>query len=159
MGRGERGKSTLFDFLQRQLEPASGRHHQRLARTAASFRVPMATIHSDQSQRDVQFDGRIMDVATYPEGSFTLTRPISLTPVPTAGKVKSYTATGRLTLHGHTRGVTFAVQAERAATKIEISGSIPVKFADYGIGNPSFGSFVTTENHGVLEFLLDFGRS
>jgi polyisoprenoid-binding protein YceI len=98
-------------------------------------------------------------VATYPVGSFTLTRPISLTPVPTAGKVKSYTATGRLSLHGHTRGVTFAVRAERAGNKIEISGSIPVKFADYGIGNPSFGSFVTTENHGVLEFLLDFGRS
>jgi len=34
-----------------------------------------------------------------------------------------------------------------------------VKFADYGIGNPSFGSFVTTDNHGVLEFLLDFSRS
>jgi polyisoprenoid-binding protein YceI len=127
--------------------------------TAASFRVPMATIHSDQSQRDVQFDGRIMDVASYPVGSFALTRPISLAPVPAAGKVKNYPATGRLTLHGHTREVTFAVQAERAGDKIEISGSIPVQFADYGIGNPSFGSFVTTENHGVLEFLLDFGRS
>jgi polyisoprenoid-binding protein YceI len=127
--------------------------------TAASFRVPMATIHSDQSQRDAQFDGRIMDVTTYPVGSLTLTRPISLTPVPAAGKIKSYTATGRLTLHGHTREVTFAVRAERVGSKIEISGSIPVKFADYGIGNPSFGSFVTTENHGVLEFLLDFSRS
>jgi len=127
--------------------------------TAASFRVPMATIHSDQSQRDAQFDGRIMDVATYPVGSFTLTRPISLAPVPAAGKIKSYTATGRLTLHGHTREVTFAVRAQRVGSKIEISGSIPVRFADYGIGNPSFGSFVTTENHGVLEFLLDFSRS
>ena len=47
----------------------------------------------------------------------------------------------------------------RLKGKIEISGSIPVKFADYGIGNPSFGSFVTTEDHGVLEFLLDFSRS
>jgi polyisoprenoid-binding protein YceI len=127
--------------------------------TAASFRVPMATIHSDQSQRDAQFDGRIMDVATYPVGSFTPTRPIGLAPVPAAGRIKSYTATGRLTLHGHTREVTFAVKAERAGDKIEISGSIPVKFADYSIGNPSFGSFVTTENHGVLEFLLNFSRS
>jgi len=127
--------------------------------TSASFRVPMATIHSDQSQRDAQFDGRIMDVASYPVGSFTLTRPISLAPVPAAGKARNYTATGRLTLHGHTREVTFGVQAKRAGNKIEISGSIPVKFADYGIGNPSFGSFVTTENHGVLEFLLNFGRS
>ncbi len=127
--------------------------------TAAGFRVPMATIHSDQSQRDVQFDDRIMDVASYPVGSFALTRPISLAPVPAAGTIKHYTATGRLTLHGHTRVVTFGLQAERAGGKIEISGSIPVTFADYAIGNPSFGSFVTTENHGVLEFLLDFGKS
>lgn len=127
--------------------------------TAASFRVPMATIHSDQSQRDAQFDGRIMDVATYPVGSFALTRPIGLAPVPAAGESKSYTATGRLTLHGHTREVTFPVRAKLAGGKIEITGSIPVTFADYGIGNPSFGSFVTTENHGVLEFLLDFSKS
>ncbi len=127
--------------------------------TAASFRVPMATIHSDQSQRDAQFDGRIMDVASYPVGSFTLTRPIALAPVPAAGTIKTYTATGKLTLHGHTREISFGLRAKLTGGKIEISGSIPVKFADYGIGNPSFGSFVTTENHGVLEFLLDFGKS
>ena len=127
--------------------------------TAAAFTVAMATIHSDQSQRDVQFDGRIMDVTTYPTGTFILTRPISLAPVPAAGVVKTYTATGKLTLHGHTRQVTFGLKAERTAGKIEVSGSIPVTFADYGIGNPSFGSFVTTQNHGILEFLMDFSHS
>jgi polyisoprenoid-binding protein YceI len=127
--------------------------------TAAGFRVPMATVHSDQSQRDVQFDGRIMDVASFPVGSFTLTRPISLAPVPAAGTVRQYTATGRLTLHGRTRPVTFGLQAEQAGSKIKVSGSVPVTFADYGIGNPSFGSFVTTDNHGVLEFLLNFSKS
>jgi polyisoprenoid-binding protein YceI len=54
--------------------------------TAAAFTVAMATIHSDQSQRDAQFDGRIMDVTTYPTGTFILTRPISLVPVPAAGR-------------------------------------------------------------------------
>ena len=49
--------------------------------TAASFRVPMATVRSDKSQRDAQFDGRIMDVARYPNGSFALTGPISLAPL------------------------------------------------------------------------------
>jgi polyisoprenoid-binding protein YceI len=33
----------------------------------------MDTIHSDKSERDAQFDGRIMDVAQYPTGTFTLT--------------------------------------------------------------------------------------
>ena len=35
----------------------------------ASFTVKMATIHTDSAQRDSQFDGRIMDVATYPDGT------------------------------------------------------------------------------------------
>jgi polyisoprenoid-binding protein YceI len=127
--------------------------------TAGRFSVPMATIHSDESQRDVQFDGRIMDVSAYPSGTFTLTKPIKLAPVPAIDAVQTYQATGNLTLHGHTRAVTFPLSAERTAAGIEVSGSIPVTFADWGIGNPSFGSFVTTQNHGILEFLLKLSRS
>jgi polyisoprenoid-binding protein YceI len=126
--------------------------------STATFTVKMATIHSDESERDVQFDGRIMDVAAYPDGVFTLTRPISLAPLPAGGVIKTYTATGKLTLHGHTRPVTFALSAERTGTEIRISGSIPVKFANWDIPNPSFGSFVTTQNHGILEFLLTFTK-
>jgi hypothetical protein len=55
--------------------------------------------------------------------------------------------------------VTFPVSAERTATQIRVSGSIPVTFADYGIPNPSFASVVTTQDHGVLEFLLVFRRA
>jgi polyisoprenoid-binding protein YceI len=127
--------------------------------TAGTFTVPMSTIKSDQSQRDGQFDGRIMDVASYPTGTFTLTRPISLAPLSAVGTVKTYAATGNLTLHGHTRPVTFTLSAERTSTAIKVSGSIPVTFANWGIPNPSFTGFVTTANHGVLEFLLTFDRS
>lgn len=127
--------------------------------TAGTFTVPMSTIKSDQSQRDGQFDGRIMDVASYPTGTFTLTSPISLAPVPAVGTVKTYSATGNLTLHGHTRPVSFTLSAERTSTAIKVSGSIPVTFAQWSIPNPSFSGFVTTANHGVLEFLLTFDRS
>ena len=127
--------------------------------TTGAFTVQMATIRSDRSQRDAQFDGRIMDVATYPAGTFTLTRAISLAPVPATGKIRTYHATGNLTLHGHTRQVTFGLSAERTATQIRVSGSIPVTFADWDIPNPSFAGFVTTDNHGVLEFLLVFRRA
>lgn len=124
--------------------------------TAGTFTVQMSTIKSNQSQRDVQFDGRIMDVASYPAGTFTLTSPISLSPLPAEGAIKTYSATGNLTLHGRTRSVTFPLTAERTSTGIKISGSIPVTFADWGIPNPSFSGFVTTQNHGLLEFLLAF---
>src|ERR1700722_259613 len=127
--------------------------------TAAAFSVPMATVHSDKSQRDAQFDGRIMDVSQYPTGTFTLTSPIDLAPLPATGVIKDYTAHGRLTLHGATRPVTLALTAERKGSQIEVSGDIPVLFSDYGIANPSFAGFVTTQDHGLLEFLLVFGQS
>ncbi len=126
--------------------------------TAAAFSVPMATVHSDKSQRDAQFDGRIMDVSQYPTGTFTLTSPIDLTPLPAAGVIKDYTAHGRLTLHGTTRPVTFTLSAERKGSQIEVSGDIAVLFSDYDISNPSFAGFVTTQDHGLLEFLLVFDR-
>ena len=127
--------------------------------TAAAFSVPMATVHSDKSQRDAQFDGRIMDVSQYPTGTFTLTSPIDLAPRPAGGVIKDYTAHGRLTLHGATRPVTFTLTAERKGSQIEVSGDIPVLFSDYGIANPSFAGFVTTQDHGLLEFLLVFAQS
>ena len=127
--------------------------------STATFTVKMATIHTDSSQRDAQFDGRIMDVASFPTGTFTLTKPIDLAPLPAVGTIKSYTATGHLTLHGQTRPVTFPLQAERTASGIEVQGSIPVLFSAWGIPNPSFTGFVTTQNHGILEFLLDFKRA
>jgi polyisoprenoid-binding protein YceI len=126
--------------------------------TAATFSVPMDTIHSDKSQRDGQFDGRIMDVAQYPTGTFTLTSPIDLGPLPTSGVIKDYTARGRLTLHGTTRTVTFTLTAELKGGHIEVAGDIPVLFSDYNIQNPSFAGFVTTQDHGLLEFLLILSR-
>jgi polyisoprenoid-binding protein YceI len=127
--------------------------------TAAAFTVPMASVHSDKSQRDAQFDGRIMDVSQYPTGTFTLTSPIDLAPLPAGGVIKDYTAHGRLTLHGTTRAVTFTLAAERKGSQIEVSGDIAVLFSDYGIANPSFAGFVTTQDHGLLEFLLVFGKN
>jgi polyisoprenoid-binding protein YceI len=131
--------------------------------TAATFSVPMDTVHSDKSQRDGQFDNRIMNVSQYPTGTFTLTSPIDLAPLPAGGAIKSYTAHGQLTLHGTTRAVTFTLTAERSVAKggaqIKVAGQIPVLFSDYNIQNPSFAGFVTTQDHGLLEFLLVFTKA
>ena len=127
--------------------------------TAGSFSVPMATVHSNEGERDNNFDGRIMEVAQYPTATFTLTSPIDLAPLPVGGVIKQYTAHGNLTLHGTTRAVTFTLTAERKGSQIEVSGDIPVVFADYNIQNPSFAGFVTTQDHGLLEFLLVFSKA
>jgi polyisoprenoid-binding protein YceI len=127
--------------------------------TAASFTVQMATIKSDQSERDAQFNGRIMQTSAYPTGTLTLTSPVRLGALPAEGAATTYHATASLTLHGHARTVIFPLQAEWTGAGIDISGSIPVVFADWGITNPSFAGFVTTQNHGLLEFLVKFGKA
>jgi polyisoprenoid-binding protein YceI len=127
--------------------------------TTADFTVQMATIKSNESERDVQFRGRIMDTSAYPTATLTLARPVTLAPVPAPGTVRTYTVTADLTLHGQTRPVTFPLSAEHTSGGIEVSGSIPVLFSRWDIPNPSFTGFVTTQNHGVLEFLVKLARS
>ncbi len=126
--------------------------------TAGQFSVDMTTVASDQSRRDSQFQGRIMDTATYPTATFTLTQPIQLGVVPTAGTTVTETANGKLTLHGSTKTVSFSIQARRSGAAISVSGSIPIVFADYGIDNPSGGP-ATTASNGTLELLLNFSHA
>jgi len=127
--------------------------------TSADFTVDMTSVSSDEGRRDEQFDGRIMEVSTYPTATFQLTRPIALGSIPAQGVKTTYTATGDLTLHGVTRSVAFTVTGRRDGSSVQIAGSIPVTFADYGISNPSFPPVVTTDDHGTLEFSLVFDRA
>jgi polyisoprenoid-binding protein YceI len=125
--------------------------------TAGSFTVDMTTVTSDESRRDGQFRGRIMDVAQYPTSTFVLTSPIDLGTLPAEGAAVDVQATGKLTLHGTTKTVTFSLQAKRTGSTIVVAGTIPITFADYGIANPSGGP-ARTEDHGELEFRLTFTR-
>ena len=123
--------------------------------TKATFTADMASVSSDQSQRNSQFDGRIMDVSAYPTATFVLTDPIALGGIPAAGTIKQYPATGNLTLHGVTKPVTFTVSTERVGSRIDVLAEIPILFSNWNIANPSIGGFVTTHNSGTLEVLLD----
>ena len=121
------------------------------------FTVDMTTVKSDSGNRDNQFQRRIMDTSKFPTSTFALTQPIDLGSVPAEGQTVTASATGDLTLHGTTKPVTFDVQAQLKDGKIEVNGTIPIVFADYGIPNPSFGP-ASTEDNGVLEFLLVFTK-
>lgn len=122
--------------------------------TSASFGVDMASVVSDQSARNAQFRGRIMDTAAYPTATFTLTAPIALGTIPPVGTVRRYPAAGRLDMHGVSAPVAFTVSAERTATSLEILADIPITFAKWHIANPSIAGLVTTQSSGTLEVLL-----
>jgi len=118
----------------------------------------MTTVASDQARRDNQFKGRIMNVAAYPTATFAVTKPFALPSVPTDASPITVPVTGQLTLHGTTKTVTVTLTAQRTGAHILVNGSIPVTFADYNIPNPSFGP-VSTQDHGVLEFLVTFAKA
>ncbi len=124
--------------------------------TAGSFSVDLASVASDESRRDNQFRTRIMDVARFPTATFRLTQPIDLASVPEGGPA-TVRATGDLTLRGTTKPVTVALQAQRSGSGIEVAGSIPIVFEEWGIPNPSFGP-ARTEDRGDIEFKLVFAR-
>jgi len=117
--------------------------------------VQVASITSDESRRDGQFRGRIMNADEFPTATFRLTQPIDLGRVPADGEQITASATGDLTLRGVTNEVTFDVTAQANGELIGVLGSIPVLFSDYAIDNPSFGG-VTTEDNGLVEFVLVF---
>jgi polyisoprenoid-binding protein YceI len=126
--------------------------------TAATFVVDITTVTSDESRRDGQFNGRIMETATYPTATFTLTKPIELGSIPAEGEQRTFSATGDLTLHGVTKSVTFELTGQLTGSIVQVAGSIPITFADWNISNPSFG-LAQTEDNGSLEFLLDFAHA
>ena len=123
--------------------------------SSADFTVDMTTFSSDESRRDGQFNGRIMEVSQFPTGTFVLTGPLDFGAIPADGETITVTATGELTLHGVTNTVTFELSAAFGNGRIGVFGNIPVTFADYDITNPSFGT-ISTEDHGLLEFVLAF---
>jgi polyisoprenoid-binding protein YceI len=121
--------------------------------STASFTVDMTQISSDESQRDGQFQNRIMNTSKFPTATFELTAPLELTTIPDNLVQITVKVTGKLTLHGTTNTVTFDLLAQRNGAHIEVNGTIPVTFSDYGINNPSGGP-ASVGNSGDLEFLL-----
>ncbi len=122
--------------------------------TKATFTVDMASVVSDQSQRNAHFDGPIMDVSQYPTATLTLSTPIDLGTIPAEGAVAHYNAEGDLDMHGVTESVRFPVTAERVGSGIDVLADVPIAFSEWNIANPSIGGFVTTANSGTLEVLL-----
>jgi polyisoprenoid-binding protein YceI len=122
----------------------------------ACFVVQVASITSDESMRDGQFNGRIMETGTYPTATFVLTEPIVLDELPeVGGDAVTATATGELTLHGVTQTVTFDVTVQAGDDVVGVLGEIPIVFSDYGIDDPSGGP-AEVGDEGTLEFLLAF---
>jgi polyisoprenoid-binding protein YceI len=123
---------------------------------SVELEVDMASVASDQANRDNQFRNRIMNVQRYPTAEFVLSEPIALSRLPNAEPLQ-VDARGDLTLRGVTKPVDVTLRIAATQRGIEVNGSIPISFAEWDIPNPSFGP-ASTEDNGELELLVIFKR-
>ncbi len=118
----------------------------------------LTQLTSDRSMRDERIHSIGLETDAFPEATFSLSDPITFEAQPVDGETISAGATGELTLHGVTNTVCVPVEATLTHNSIQVRGSVGVVFSDYDIQAPNFG-FVTTEDHGTIEFQLNFARS
>lgn len=125
---------------------------------SASFEVDMTSLKSDESNRDNQFNGRIMETSTYPTATFELSSPIDLGSVPADGVEVTAKATGKLTLKDQTKDVELDITAKRDGSTISVLTSYTITFSDWGIDDPSFGP-AQVEDNALLEVKLVFTKA
>jgi polyisoprenoid-binding protein YceI len=65
---------------------------------------------------------------------------------------------GRLAIHGVTKAVVAAVQVQASGDKVNVAGSIPITYTDYGVSPPQ-APFVTPETQATIEFSLVLAKS
>jgi polyisoprenoid-binding protein YceI len=97
----------------------------------------------------------LMDTDQYPTSSFVLTTPIALSSIPAEGAVIKVPVTGRFTIHGTTRTVSFTLSALRRSGTIAVNAIIPVQLGDYGIESPNAGALGGLSN-AEIELLVAF---
>ncbi|MFZ4517824.1 MAG: YceI family protein [Microthrixaceae bacterium] len=119
--------------------------------------VDVASITSDSSFRDNAFRDRIMDAQQFPTATFTA-QPVTVTQLPADGATVEVPVQGTLTLKGEARPVTTTLQVKRVGEELQVLGSIPVKFSDFGIDTPQPPGLSVRDN-GTVEFLLIATRS
>jgi polyisoprenoid-binding protein YceI len=129
-----------------------------LSVTTASFSVDMTTITSDRQMRDNRLRNDGIQTDQFPTSTFTLTRAIALPADATTAKF-DVTLHGDLTLHGVTKTVDIAAQAQVNGRVIQVLGSLDFPFADFSINAPNIGGFVSVEDHGTLEFLVNLAKA
>ena len=99
-----------------------------------------------------------MNTSQFPTATFALTSPIELTSVPANLVEINAKAAGKLTLHGTTKEITIDLKARRNGANLEINGTVPITFSDYGISNPSGGP-ASVGDSGEMEFLIILTRA
>jgi len=127
--------------------------------TNSVIEVDLTQLTSDSDQRDERIRTGGLETNSFPTATFALTAPIDLGAVPTVGQVFAVTATGDLTMHGVTQPISLPLEARWTGDTIDLTGSVQVVLADYGISMEAFAGFVKVSGEGTIEMAVQFVRA
>ncbi len=114
---------------------------------------------SDNSFRDGRIRSEGLESDQFPEAKFVLSEPITLAAAPTAGETVKAEAKGKFTLHGVTKDVTLSLEGRWDGKQVQVVGTMPIVFSDYGITAPTAPAVASVDDHGEMELQLVFDRS
>jgi polyisoprenoid-binding protein YceI len=122
--------------------------------TAGTITADLTALQSDDSRRDDQLTHKGLETSSFPTATFTLTSPLDLGTDPTNGQEIDVTAQGSLVLHGVTKAVTIPLKARLVGSVIEVTGTLPISFSDYGIQAPTSFIALSVSDSGTMELQL-----
>lgn len=123
----------------------------------ATVTVQVAKISTPEAARDEYFRTTALQTDRHPTATFTLTEPVDVSGA-LDGSTQDVTLTGTMDLHGVQKPVTADAQvAVGKDGRVQVAGSVPITFEDYGVQAPSLG-FVTVDPKGSVEFSLDLEK-
>ncbi|HEX9258349.1 MAG TPA: YceI family protein [Acidimicrobiales bacterium] len=125
--------------------------------TATAIEADLSKLTTNESRRDSRARGAL-DTSQFPKATFTLTEPVDLGDGAASGAKVTVNAKGDLTIHGVTKPVQVAIEAQQKNGVIVVIGSLDVVFADYGVSVPSAPVVVSAEDHGIVEMQLLFTK-
>lgn len=101
--------------------------------------VPAAAMRTGNRRRDNRMRGRILEAARYPEIVFELRRFTGDLSRLRPGDNFTAQVEGDLTVHGRVARVQLPVDVYVFADRVEVAGSFPLNWKDYGMRDPSIG--------------------
>jgi polyisoprenoid-binding protein YceI len=99
----------------------------------------VSSLTSDQSQRDGFVKMTVLNTRQFPTATFVPTKATGLVLPLAANGRSTFTLTGKLTIHGTEKEVTFSVDATRSGGELTATATLAptVKFGDFGMPQPA----------------------
>ena len=116
----------------------------------------LTTLRSDQGQRDQFIKDNTLQTRRFPTAEFILDKAGALPlPLPASGDF-AFTLSGRMTIHGTTKTVTFDVTARRDGARLTATAKANPswKFEDFGMQQPRVASVLSIEDDIRVEITL-----